>query len=136
MPLPAVACQVKSSFAQPNQPGLTSPETLPPKPKKLLSMKRPSFTVRSRPTSLKSTCPQGCAQYEAKVMSGATFLVGLKFDAVPAATGPYTLLKYPNAVVAPGGKVLDPAPPGRVSWNIGPTGVMMSVSGVSADTDQ
>jgi len=32
--------------------------------------------------------PQGCAQYEARAMSGATFLVGLKFDAVPAATGP------------------------------------------------
>src|SRR5712671_93435 len=123
MPLPAVACHVKSSLFQPNQPGLTSPEILPPKPKKLLLKKRPSVTVRSRPTSLKSTCPQGCAQYEARAMSGATFLVGLKFIAVPAGTAPYTLLKYPNAVVAPGGVALVPVPPLRVSWNIGPTGV-------------
>src|SRR5712671_2293586 len=136
MPLPAVACHVKSSLFQPNQPGLTSPEILPPKPKKRLLKKRPSVTVRSRPTSLKSTCPQGCAQYEAKAMSGATFLVGLRPNGVPAFTGPYTLLTNPNEVVWAGGMAFVPVPLVAVSWNIGPTGVMISVSGVSIDADQ
>src|SRR5271156_4605135 len=133
MPLPAVNCHTKSSFSQPNQPGLTSPETPPPPPTKDLSMKRPSLTVSvGRTTPRKSTWPQGCAQYEAKATSGAEDLVGLKDKAHPAVG----LISTPLArqpVVVP---LVTGFWPRFVSVLTLPAGVTMSVSGVSAEIDQ
>src|SRR5438045_2985880 len=110
------------------------------------STRRPSLTVsvgRIRPR--KSTWPQGCDQYEAKVMSGAEALVGLPdkrqfppglvalttvpVTVIPLATQPAVEL---NGWLAPGVLRIETT---LVSDFTLPAGVTISVSGVSAETD-
>src|SRR6201987_2847469 len=130
MPLPTVNCHKKSSFSQPNQPGLTSPDTPPPPPTKVLLMKWPSLTVSvGRTTPRKSTWPQGCAQYEANVMSGAEDLVGLTAKLHPATA----LIVIPLATQPVDVPLVTGFAPRAVSVNTLPAGVTRSVSGVSAE---
>src|SRR5437016_1751858 len=131
MPFPTVNCHCKSSFAHPNQPGLTSPDKPPPYPKNFLFTKRPSLNSRSRPTNRRSKCPQGCVQYQAKVTSGAPFLAGSPASTQPPAAA--TVTPFATQAAVP---VFETAPGTKfVSCSTSPAGVSTSVSGASAEND-
>src|SRR6476660_6437209 len=95
-------------------------------------MKRPSLTSSGTRIPAKSTCPQGCAQYEAKVRLGAMVLPMLPAIGPPAPVHGTPLQSAEIGVGAPG-------PPGSAptfeSEDKIPAGVIMEVVGCSADTE-
>src|SRR5271165_6766527 len=140
MPLPTVNCHWKSSLPQPNQPGWTSPDTPPPYPTKLWLTYLPSWILRvGRTTPRKSTWPQGCDQYDAKVTSGAEDFVMLLAnvqEVVPAIEIPLAMQGNEPTVE----RLAATSEPLVTVWlfasvAILPAGVMTSVCGVSAETE-
>src|SRR5436190_3181781 len=88
-----------------------------------------------RTTIENSIWPQGCGMYQAAVKSGAMFLVGLAVNAVAEHAVPATA----TPVQTPPSVPARPGPVGRLDDGVSeatmPAGVRMSVSGVSADTE-